>query len=54
MIGILVAAIASNISASEWQLELQGQSLGCPTVLDDEMELNSERSKDTEWVMLKK
>jgi len=54
MIGVLVAAIAPSISASDWQLELVGEASDCQGVLDDDTELNSKRSGGEQWVLIPK
>lgn len=54
MIGVLVAAIAPYISASDWQLELVGEASDCQGVLDDDTELNSKRSGGEQWLLIRK
>lgn len=51
MIGILVAALASCISKSKWELRLVREGYG---LLDGDMELNSDRSQRTDWMIYKK
>ncbi|KAL8726671.1 MAG: hypothetical protein Q9181_005955 [Wetmoreana brouardii] len=51
IIGILVPAFASGLTASGWRLERQTQEAGSAEVLDDEMELDSNRSERTEWLL---
>lgn len=54
MIGVLIAAIAANISAQDWQLELAGQDDGSAYVLDEQTKLNSDRVEGNEWLLVKK
>lgn len=54
IIGILVAVVATTISATDWNLQLGTQMDGSASVLDDEMELSSDRMGSTEWYLLRK
>ena len=52
MIGVLVAALATVLSPSVWRLEFEAKKLsGDSKVLDDDMELNSDRSEGTSWLL---
>ncbi|KAL8966078.1 MAG: hypothetical protein Q9183_003530 [Haloplaca sp. 2 TL-2023] len=52
MIGVLVAALATILSPSVWRLEFEAKKLtGDSEVLDDDMELNSDRSEETSWLL---
>ncbi|KAI4249989.1 MAG: hypothetical protein LQ352_005448 [Teloschistes flavicans] len=51
MIGVLVAAFALRLRASEWRLELQDRSGVRSEVLDDEMELDTNRSEGASWML---
>ncbi|KAL8649525.1 MAG: hypothetical protein Q9210_004344 [Variospora velana] len=55
MIGVLVATFASNISAGEWELQLLGDLPdNSSRVLDDEIELDSNRQENTAWEIIKR
>ncbi|KAI4195431.1 MAG: hypothetical protein LQ350_007195 [Teloschistes chrysophthalmus] len=51
LIGILVAAFASKLRGSEWRLEFQDESDLCSGVLDDEMELGTDRAEGPCWII---
>ena len=54
MIGVLVAAIASSISVTDWKLELSGPTCSSFTLLSDETELGSDRTERNEWFLVRK
>ncbi|KAL8923695.1 MAG: hypothetical protein Q9208_004447 [Pyrenodesmia sp. 3 TL-2023] len=55
MIGVLVAAFASTISAKDWELQLQSELPdGSSRVLDDDMELDSNRGENTAWMIIRR
>ncbi|KAL8928045.1 MAG: hypothetical protein Q9172_001100 [Xanthocarpia lactea] len=52
MIGVLVAAIASELSPTVWRLSY-GEERSVSRVLDDEMELDPGRFEKTSWFLLR-
>ncbi|KAL8851801.1 MAG: hypothetical protein Q9221_003315 [Calogaya cf. arnoldii] len=55
MIGLLVAVLASILSAKDWELRLSGEGPdGGSQILDDEMKLDSDRREGTAWEIVKK
>lgn len=55
MIGVLVAAYASIISAKEWELQLQGELPDDSSqVLDNDIELDSNRRENTAWMIIRR
>ena len=54
MIGVLVAAIASSISVTDWQLELNGPTSSSSRLFGDETELGSDRTERNEWFLVRK
>ncbi|KAI4203849.1 MAG: hypothetical protein LQ348_001370 [Seirophora lacunosa] len=55
MIGVLVAAFASIISAGEWELRVRGQDTnGSSQVLDDQTVLDSSRRENAAWEIVRR
>ena len=52
MIGSLVAAFAEVISAEEWELHMVSGDVF--RVLDDDMQLNSDRRENSVWEIVKR
>ncbi|KAL8834371.1 MAG: hypothetical protein Q9170_003781 [Blastenia crenularia] len=54
LIGLLVAALASNITSEEWELEYQGKYLQSPRVFNDKKKLDSNRKMTSPWEIVRK
>ncbi len=52
MIGSLVAAFAELISAEDWELHMVSGNVS--RVLDDDMQLNSDRQENSVWEIVKR